>query len=146
MTGTQLRNKPNTIPVGNAACLRAGRASAVVGTTIGALIAWTFLHEVSGIDLAVRSGGGLRHVGAVSVAATSVAVTLAGWGLLALLERRVRHPHLVWSLTALIVFLISLLGALGGVSAADRAGLAGLHATVAVLAAAGLLGTRRLGR
>jgi hypothetical protein len=139
------------VPAGTAnrreiACLRIWRGSMVLGTTLGALIAYTVLHRLDHIDLAVRSGGQTQHVGAVAVGVVAALVGLAGWGLLSLLERRTRNGFRIWLVIALTVFAVSLLGPLGGSTTAARAGLAGLHASVAALLIVGMALSRRLAR
>jgi hypothetical protein len=119
------------------------RAAAVAGATIAALVAWTFIHVVSDIDLAFRSGGSVTHVGAAAVAATAIVAGLAGWALLALLERFTTRPRPVWIGIAIAVFLVSLLGPLGGVDAAAIGSLSALHAVVAAALIAGLSRTAR---
>lgn len=122
---------------------RIQRAAAVAGATVAALVAWTFMHIVSDIDLAVRSGGSVTHVGAVAVAATAILVGLAGWALLALLERFTSRPRPIWLGIAIAVFLVSLLGPFGGVDAAAIGSLSALHAVVAAALIAGLSRTAR---
>ena len=139
------------VPAGTAnrseiACLRIWRGSMVLGTTLGALIAYTVLHRLDHIDLAVRSGGQTQHVGAVAVGVIAALVGLAGWGLLSLLERRTRNGFRIWLVIALTVFAVSLLGPLGGSTTAARAGLAGLHASVAAVLIVGMALSRRLAR
>jgi len=117
---------------------RIRRAAAVAGATVAALVAWTFMHVVGDIDLAVNSGGSVTHVTGWAVAATAILVGLAGWALLALLERYTTRPRPIWIGIAVAVFLISLLGPLGGVSAAAVGSLVALHAVVAAALIAGL--------
>jgi len=125
---------------------RIQRAAAVAGATVAALVAWTFIHVVSDIDLAVRGGGSITHVGAGAVAATTILVGLAGWALLAVLERFTARPRPLWIGIAIVVFLVSLLGPTGGVNAAAIGSLAALHAIVAATLIAGLSRTARARR
>jgi hypothetical protein len=97
------------------------------------------LRNGAGIDLAVRSGNTVDHVGPVAVAATSVVAVLAGWGLLALLERVTGRGRLIWSIIAAAVLVVSMLGVTGGVGASAKLGLAALHLTVAAVLIVGLL-------
>lgn len=122
---------------------RLQRAAAVADATVAALVAWTFIHVVSDIDLAVRSGGSVTHVGAASVAATVIAVGLAGWALLALLERFTTKARAIWVGIAVAVFLVSLLGPAGGVNAAAVGSLLALHSVVAAALIAGLYRSAR---
>ncbi|HZM76240.1 MAG TPA: DUF6069 family protein [Candidatus Limnocylindrales bacterium] len=122
---------------------RIQRVAAVGGATVAALVAWTFIHVVSDVDLAVQSGDSVTHVGAAAVAATAIFVGLAGWALLALLERYTTRPRPIWIGVAVAVFLLSLLGPLGGVNAAAIGSLSALHAVVAAALIAGLSRTAR---
>jgi hypothetical protein len=117
------------------------RAAAVAGATVAALVAWTFIHVVSDIDLAVHSGGSVTRVGAAAVAATALGVGLAGWALLALLERFTTKARPIWVSIAAAVFLVSLLGTAGGVNAAAVGGLLALHSVVAATLVAGMYRT-----
>src|SRR5262245_61514185 len=58
---------------------RLQRAAVVGAAAIAALVAWTFIHVVSGVDLAVRTGTSVTHVGAIAVAFTAILAGLAGW-------------------------------------------------------------------
>lgn len=120
------------------ACMRAWRASIVVGAAASATIAWTFLDKVSGVDMAVKSGNSTNHVGVAAVAIVALGVGLAGWGLLAWLERGAKRPRRTWTMIAVAVFVLSLLGPLGGVDGAAKASLAALHLTVATIIIVGL--------
>jgi len=122
---------------------RIQRAAAIGGATVAALVVWTFTHVVSGVDLAVSSGGSVTHVGALAVAATTLLAGFAGWALLALLEHFTSRPRPIWVGIAFGVFLVSLLGPLGGVNAAAIGGLLALHATVAAALIAGMYRTVR---
>jgi hypothetical protein len=122
---------------------RIQRAAAVAGATVAGLVAWTFIHVVSGIDLAVNSGGSVTRVGAGAVALTAILAGLAGWGLLALLERFTSRPRPLWIGIAIAVFLVSLLGPFGGINAAAIGSLSSLHAVVAAALIVGLSRTTR---
>ena len=125
------------------ACTRARRISIIVGSAASALIAWTFLDHVSRVDLAVKSGTSINHVGAVAVAVAALLVGFSGWALLTLLEHRAKRPHRTWFTIAIVVFLLSLLGPLGGVGGAAKAALAALHLIVAAFI---IVGLPRVGR
>ena len=108
-------------------------AAAVAGEAV-----FFALHNGAGIDLAVRTGNGVDHVGPIAVAVMSVVAALAGWGLLALLERAAARGRLIWTIVAAAVFVVSLLGSAGGVGTSAKLGLAALHLTVAAVLIVGL--------
>jgi hypothetical protein len=111
----------------------ARRAAVVAGAAAAAGAPWTLLDPIGGVDLAVRSGESVNHIEPASVLVTALVVGLAGWGLLAWFERRLKRPHRTWVATAAGVFLISLTGPLGGVTGGAKLGLALLHVTVAAV-------------
>ncbi|MEV4416151.1 DUF6069 family protein [Catellatospora sp. NPDC049609] len=114
------------------------RGSVVAASVITSTITWLFLHELAHIELAVRNGDTVTDVGAGPVAVTAALAALAGWGLLALLDRRAARPRRTWTIIAVCVFVISLLGAAGGASPAAQGALVSLHAVVAAVVIAGL--------
>ena len=69
----------------------------------------------------------------MAVALTSLTAGLAGWALLAVLERTVGRPARWWRAVALLVYVVSLLGPLGATSTAVALALAALHTVVAGL-------------
>ncbi len=106
---------------------------------MAALGTWALAVPLGGVDLAVRQGGATQHVGPGSVAVASVVAGLAGWGLLALLERFTRRPRRIWTIVAVVTLLLSLvLGPLGGIGTAAMATLAALHVVVAASLLIGL--------
>ena len=118
----------------SAGARRRHRMLIVLAAAAGALAVWTILGPIAGLDLTVRSGGRTDRVGAPAVVVSSVLVGLAGWGLLAVLERAVSRPALVWRIIAAVVLAVSLLGPIGAATTAGTAwGLAGLHMAVATV-------------
>ena len=110
------------------------RALAVVGAVVAALAVWVVAVPIAGVDLAAQLGGEgpPDEIGARGVTVTALAVGLAAWALLELLERVTRRPRRVWMAVALLVFALSLVGPLaGGVSAGATITLVCLHAAVA---------------
>jgi hypothetical protein len=108
----------------------------VIGAAAAALAVWTVAVPLAGVDLTVRTdgGGGIRKVGSGDVVLVSLLAGLAGWGLLALLERFTAHPRRTWTATALVVLALSLLGPLGaGVGTAATVTLAGMHVAAAAV-------------
>ncbi|TDC60009.1 hypothetical protein E1200_31200 [Actinomadura sp. GC306] len=124
----------------------ARRAVTVAGGAVAALVLWTLTGPVAGHTPSAETGGEIRQVGAVAVAAGALVAGLAAWALLAVLERTVGRPARVWTATAAAVLALSLAGPLGG--AADTASMAvltGLHLLVGAVLIAGL-GTAARGR
>ncbi|MCG5213420.1 DUF6069 family protein [Streptosporangium soli] len=115
------------------------RALAVAGAAAAALALWALAGPVAGIDLTVRTGGAVQVVGPGAVAAASLVAGLAGWALLAVLERFLKRPGRTWTIIAVIVAALSVLGPLGGaVGTPGMMTLAGLHLIVAVVLIPGL--------
>jgi hypothetical protein len=78
------------------------------------------------------------------VAATSLAAALAGWGLLALLERFTARPRTSWTAIAVLVGLLSLAGPLSTIApttVANGLSLALMHLAVAAVLIPGLAAT-----
>ncbi|MET8837040.1 DUF6069 family protein [Micromonospora sp. NPDC004540] len=114
---------------------RRDRALSVLAATAATLAVWVAADPVAGVDLAVRNGGTEQSVTAVAVGVSTLLAGLAGWALLALLERFTARPRAVWTGAAALVLLLSLLGPLGGgVGTAATLTLVVLH-----LVAAGVL-------
>ncbi|GAA2276106.1 hypothetical protein GCM10010149_18980 [Nonomuraea roseoviolacea subsp. roseoviolacea] len=103
----------------------------MIGATAAALAVWALAVPVAGVTLTVRTGGGAQTVGAVPVAVVSLLAGLAGWALLAVLERRAARPRRIWTITALVVCVVSLAGPLGSAAgAAATLVLLSLHLVV----------------
>ncbi|WP_433280405.1 DUF6069 family protein [Micromonospora sp. CA-244673] len=113
---------------------RRDRSLAVLATTAATLAVWVAAVPVAGVDLAVRNGGTEQDVTAVAVGASTLLAGLAGWALLALLERFTARARAVWTGAAALVLLLSLLGPLGGgVGAAATLTLVALHLVAAAV-------------
>ncbi len=90
--------------------LRRYRALAVIGAGLAAVAVWTVAVLVLGVELHVSTGrgeSGVRTIGPASVTAVSLLVSLLGWGLLALLERRTARARRIWTIIAFGVLLLS---------------------------------------
>ncbi|WP_205746000.1 DUF6069 family protein [Egibacter rhizosphaerae] len=126
----------------------AARALTVGGAVVAALAVWALAVAVIGVELQVEPGTTEPEtVGPAMVTIASLAAGLAGWGLLALLERLTSRARGVWTATALAALLMSLAGPLAGVSAAATATLAAMHVAVAAVLVPGLRrGTRAQAR
>jgi len=90
------------------------------------------------VDLVVRTGSATQHVNVVSVVVTAVVVTIAGGGLLRVLERRAKAAVGLWTTIAAAVLLVSLAGPLGAENVAAGLVLAGLHLVVGGVVIVGL--------
>jgi hypothetical protein len=118
---------------------RAGRAVTVAAGAAGAVLLWAVNDPWAGIDLTVRQGGSVQHIGPVAVALTALLAGLAAWGLLALLERTTRHPARTYRIITSLILLLSLAGPLGsGVGLSSKLVLLGMHLTVGAALIIGL--------
>ena len=126
---------------------RRARALAVIAATLAALVVWLITDPLLGNAIYAPSAPGseqLMPITAVLVAVTSLAASLAGWALLAVLERFTARARTIWPATALVFALLSLAGplsALPSTSAADALALAFMHVAVAVVLVPILAGT-----
>lgn len=85
------------------------RALCAAGGALAAALAWIVEVPLLGIHLNFRFGAGHAQTIAVSqVIGVTVAASLFGWLLLALLERRTPHARLLWTTIALAAVAASL--------------------------------------
>jgi hypothetical protein len=104
------------------------RVLAIGAAAAATFTVWTVAAGVCGVDLVVDTGSGHTVVTPSAVVLSTVVAGLAGWALLALVERLARRPAAVWSGIAGAVLLISLLGPLGSaVGAGATAALIAMH-------------------
>jgi lysylphosphatidylglycerol synthetase-like protein (DUF2156 family) len=107
------------------------RALAVLGATAAALAVWSVAVPLAGTELTVRMNGMTQSVEPGAVMTASLLAGLAGWALLAALERFGRRPRRTWTVMAVLVLVLSLAGPLGnGVHTATTIALAGMHLAV----------------
>jgi hypothetical protein len=111
---------------------RPARAAAVAAAVLAALAVWALAVPVLGVDLAAAPvGGPVQQVGPLAVAAGPLLSGLAGWALLAVLERRTARPRRNWTATALVVLVLSLATPLlGGAGPAATVALVAMHLVV----------------
>jgi hypothetical protein len=110
------------------------RTLAVAGATTATLTVWAIAGPLAGIDLAVRLGSGIGHIGPVRVAGATALVGLAGWALLAALERWTSRPRGTWITVALTVLLVSMTGPLiQGVTMTATVALTCMHLACAAV-------------
>ncbi|HMG63269.1 MAG TPA: DUF6069 family protein [Streptosporangiaceae bacterium] len=114
--------------------IRIVRAATVAGAAGAALAVWAVAVPLAGATLAVRMNGATQQVGPAAVAGTALLAGLAGWLLLAVLERFGRRPGRTWAITAGVLMGASLAGPLhSGVGGGAAAALAAMHLAVAAV-------------
>jgi hypothetical protein len=125
---------------------RRARAPAVIAATLAALAVWLITDPLLGIDLTGTTRPGSQQLQPITpalVAGASLAVALAGWALLALLERFTARARTIWTAVALLVALLSLAGPLSILASteANVLALALMHLAVAAVLIPILAGT-----
>lgn len=116
------------------------RLVVVAVAAAAALADWAILAPLAGLTLTARQGG-IQHIGAAAVLAATIVVAFAGWGLLAILERRSPRARDTWTVIATIVCVLSLGSPLtNGIGLGAKLGLASLHLIVGAIV---ILGLRR---
>lgn len=118
---------------------RRRRALTVAAATTAAVLPWIAAQATS-VELEVVTGGlPPMVVGLPMVVSAALAASLAGWGTLALLERRTGRARRIWTAVAVAVLLISL-APLPTVEAATgaRVCLALMHVAVGAVLIPGL--------
>jgi hypothetical protein len=126
---------------------RRARALAVIAAALAALAVWLVTDPLLGIDLTGTTRPGSQELMSITpalVAGTSLVVALAGWALLALLERLTARARAIWTAIAVLFALLSLAGPLSilaSTSAANALALALMHLAVAAVLIPMLAGT-----
>jgi Family of unknown function (DUF6069) len=125
---------------------RRARALAVVAAALAALTVWLITDPLLGIDLTGTTAPGsqqLRPITPAMVAGASLVTGLAGWALLALLERFTARARTIWTAIALLVALLSLAGPLSilATTEANVLALTLMHLAVAAVLIPILAGT-----
>jgi hypothetical protein len=134
--GTDMTITENTSPTRVAGKSRL----AVIGATSAAAVAtWAVLAPLAGIDLEAEQGSSTTEVTGVAVFLAATLSALAGWGLLALLERRTVNARKIWTLLAVAACVLSLGSPLvSGIGIGAKLGLALLHLVVGAVVVLGL--------
>jgi len=112
------------------------RPTAVLAAVLAPAAIWLVAVPLLGVDLQVAqpSGRAPAEITLPLVIVTALAASLAGWGLLALLERLTHRARTVWTSTAVVALVVSFGPLLGpGTPTASRIVLALLHLTVAAI-------------
>jgi hypothetical protein len=109
------------------------RALGVAGAVLAAVAVWAVAVPLSGTHLLIRFGSGAaQSIGIDYVIGASLAASLAGWGLLALLERRTARARRIWTGIACVVVVLSLsLPLTAGITMSSKVALALMHVAVA---------------
>ena len=121
------------------------RALCVASGALAAALAWTVVAHVLLIRLTFRFGAGQAQTVEIGqVTGVTVAASLLGWLLLALLERRTAHARRPWVITALAVLAASLaLPLTAATTTSAAAGLIALHVTVGAVVIPAMARTAR---
>lgn len=114
------------------------RILAVVGAVVADALIWLIAHSVLGIDLRTPDGPGSTTTTELAFPAVPISVavvSLLGWGLLALLERKSSRGRAMWTGIAVAVLVLSLFAPLfaQGLTAGNRITLVLLHLTVGAI-------------
>ena len=115
--------------------VRRNRILGVAGAILAAMAVWAIEVPLLGIRLQTQYGNGApQSVGIASVVLSSLAASLAGWGLLAILERRFARARAIWTGIAIAVLLASLSVPLSaGTTTTAKVSLAMMHLAVAAV-------------
>ncbi len=115
--------------------VRRNRILGVAGATLAAVAVWAIEVPLLGIRLETQFGNAApQGVGIAAVVVSSLAGSLAGWGLLALLERRFARARAIWTGIAIAVLLASFsLPLSAGTTTSTKVALAMMHLAVAAV-------------
>ncbi|MEU0138010.1 DUF6069 family protein [Streptomyces sp. NPDC006296] len=114
---------------------------AVVGlAALAPALVWLIADPVLGHRLRMVDGDQTLDIGLVAAVFVGLLASLAGWALLAVLERFVlRRARVLWTVAAVVVLLLSFLPLTGdGMDGGTRAALALMHLSVAAVLIPGL--------
>jgi hypothetical protein len=108
------------------------RALCAAGGALAAALAWIVEVPLLGIHLNFRFGTGhIQTIAVGQVIGVTVAASLLGWLLLALLERRTPHARPLWTTIALVALAASLALPLAAATTTSAVvGLVVMHLTV----------------
>jgi hypothetical protein len=100
---------------------------------------WAVLAPLAGIELKAEQGSSTTEVTGVAVFLAATVSAFAGWGLLALLERRTVNARKIWTILAIAACILSLGSPLvSGIGVGAKLGLALLHLVVGAVVVLGL--------
>ncbi|MFB4297156.1 DUF6069 family protein [Actinomadura sp. NTSP31] len=118
------------------------RALTVLAAAAAALLVWVIADPIAGAGMHARG----QHVGPAAVLVSTLLIGLAGWGLLAVMERRAKRPGRTWGITAGIALGLSMTGPMDSEGAGTYAALTAMHLVVGAVLIAGLGRTAARGR
>jgi len=127
-------------PVRTPSTRRRTRSLVVLATVLAAVVVWVIAIPVLGAEVTIpaRPGASERvDLGVVPVLITSTVAALAGWALLAVLERFFRNARAIWTVVAVAVLVLSMPYA-PGFTGLERVVLGLLHLTVAAVLIPGM--------
>jgi hypothetical protein len=115
--------------------LRRNRILGVAGATLAAAAVWAIEVPLLGLRLQTQFGNTApQDVGIGLVVVSALGGSLAGWGLLALLERRYARARTIWTWIALAFLLVSFSAPLSaGTTTTTKFALAMMHLAVAAV-------------
>ena len=119
------------------------RAATAVAASIAGLLVWVVAVPLAGVDLEFEDvAGDIRQIGPAEIISFSIISTVAGWLLIALLEKLVpRYAVRIWTGVAVGVLVLSFLPLLSmGVGAFIALGV--MHAAVGLVIIAAMRETR----
>jgi len=121
--------------VSASAHVRRNRILGVAGATLAAAAVWTIEVPLLGIRLQTQFGNTApQSVGIGLVVVSALTGSLAGWGLLALLERRLARARKIWTGIAIAVLLVSFGAPISaGTTTTTKVALAMMHLAVAAV-------------
>lgn len=114
-----------------------GDAAIAALAALLAALAWLGARAAD-VEPEVRSGSGTSDVKLVSVLVVSLIVSIAGAGLLRLLEVRTPQARRVWTVVAVLVWVLSFAGPLSATHLSGGLVLAGMHLLVGTVVIVGL--------
>ena len=111
------------------------RILGVAAATLAAVAVWVIEVPFLGIRLVTQFGNAApQGVGVGAVVLSSLAGSLAGWGLLAILERRFARARTIWTVIAIAVLLASFsIPISAGTTTTAKGALAMMHLAVAAV-------------
>lgn len=122
---------------GSAGERRKARLLGVVGAVVAALVVFVVFQYGFGQDLHTPASGSMpaMPLNPGFVVFVSLLASLAGWALLALLERFTSGGRRAWTIVATAVAVLSLSGPMSGsgITAGNRVALALMHVAVAAV-------------
>jgi hypothetical protein len=115
--------------------VRRNRILGVAGATLAAVAVWAIEVPLLGIQLQTQFGNAApQGVGIGAVVVSSLVGSLAGWGLLAILERRYARARTIWTGIAIAALLASFsLPVSAGTTTTTKVALAMMHLAVAAV-------------